>query len=548
VKPAPGAGRDRALTLAWLAVGGAALAAGAWLRFWQLDSQVLIDDEWHAIHRLLVADVSQIVTRLGYADYSIPLTVFFRVLYDHAMLSERWMHVPAAVAGVALMIVGPFMMRRWFGLAVRMSWLALMAIAPLLVYHSKVARPYAYTVLLTLVAIVAFERWWRGRRVGHAALYVVSTAIAGYLHPVVLPFVLMPLAYHGVGALGALVRATQGSRDFSELWRTVIVGAVVALLLAVALAPPMLNDWQQFAAKAGRDSVTVESVYRSALMLAGSRHAATAIAVFGLAAYGWWRLHARDARFARYLLVVNGVSALAVAASGATWIFHPLVYARYLLPALPFLLLFAAEGGIGLLQHARLVRLAPLAVGGLVALLFAVGPLPAILYFPNQFFGHLRFQYDYDPRENPYVTEVPRETVPDFYRELASLPAASRTLIEMPWRLESNFNPHPWYQEVHRQRVLIGLVTPVCGTRTFGEYPEAAAGLVLRNFVHLTAILRGETFGADYLVVHLRPWKTPPDAEVEWPDMRACLPRITERLGAPMIANDDLVVYRLRLR
>jgi hypothetical protein len=143
------------------------------------------------------------------------------------------------------------------------------------------------------------------------------------------------------------------------------------------------------------------------------------------------------------------------------------------------------------------------------------------------------------------VTQVPREPVPAFYRMLAEKPAGSLTLIEMPWRLESNFNPHPWYQEVHRQNVLIGFVTPVCGVREFGEYPEDE-GMRMRRFIHLSALLRGETRGAQYLVVHLNPWKTPPDADVEWPDMQACLPTIEAALGKPMLSSDGLVVFALR--
>jgi hypothetical protein len=537
----------RGRNITWLALAAAALVAGTWLRFWQLDSQILIDDEWHAIHRLLVADVPHILTRLGYADYSIPLTVLFRVLYDHTMLSERWMHVPAAAAGVALLVAGPLLMRRWFAFPVRVAWLALMAISPLLVYHSKVARPYPYTVVLALLAVVWFERWWRQRRFGDAAGYVVASVLAGYLHPVVLPFVLMPVAYHGVAVVVALARSAP-ARDARALWRCAVIGAAVVIPLCIALLPPVVNDWQQFAAKAGRDVVTAESVYRSVLMLAGTRHAAAAGAIVALAVYGWIRLHRRDAALARYLLAVNAVSAIAIAASGPTWIFHPLVYARYLLPGLPFLLLLAAEGGVALVQAATLRRAGVVLVAGAIAVLYTTGPLPALMHEPNQFFGHLRYQYDYDPAHNPYVTEVPREPVPAFYHELGRRPPGSVTLIETPWRLESNFNPHPWYQDVHRQWIRIGLVTPVCGTRDFGEYPESASGLVMRNLVHLSAILRGETFGADYLVVHLRPWKTPPDAEVEWPDMRACLPTITARLGPPERTDDDLVVYRLGKR
>ena len=149
---------------AWLALALVAFAAGAWLRLHQLDAQILIDDEWHAIHRLLVADIGAIVTRLGFADYSIPLTVADRWLYDRGLLSERWMHVPAAIAGLALLVCGPLLVRRWFAAPTLAIWVGLLALSPLLVYHSMVARPYAFTALLAPVAIVAFEHWWRTGR------------------------------------------------------------------------------------------------------------------------------------------------------------------------------------------------------------------------------------------------------------------------------------------------------------------------------------------------------------------------------------------------
>ena len=136
--------------------------------------------------------------------------------------------------------------------------------------------------------------------------------------------------------------------------------------------------------------------------------------------------------------------------------------------------------------------------------------------------------------------------MPEFYRRLAALPPRSRTLIEAPWRLESNFNPHPWYQEVHRQRVRIGFVTPVCGQRDFGEYAEDR-GLRFRHFDHLTAILRGETRGADYLVLHPDPWKTPPDAEIEWPDVaRVRSAAAKAAFGPPVYRDDELVVFALK--
>ena len=136
--------------------------------------------------------------------------------------------------------------------------------------------------------------------------------------------------------------------------------------------------------------------------------------------------------------------------------------------------------------------------------------------------------------------------MPAFYRELAQRPPGSVTLIEAPWRLESHFNPHAWYQQVHRQNVRIGLTTPWCGRRDFGEYPETQPGFRFANFVHVPAVLRGETYGADYLVVHLVPWSVPPGEKVPWPDIARCLPDVEAKLGPPVFRDERIAVFALR--
>jgi hypothetical protein len=53
----------------WNALLLAAFVVGIALRVWQIDIQILIDDEWHAIHKLLRSAPTDILTHLGYADY-----------------------------------------------------------------------------------------------------------------------------------------------------------------------------------------------------------------------------------------------------------------------------------------------------------------------------------------------------------------------------------------------------------------------------------------------------------------------------------------------
>ena len=522
----------------WAGVAVLAMVLALWLRAWGLPTQIIIDDEWHAVHKLLRADMLDIVTHLDYADYSIPWTVYLRWLHDHGGVTEWGMHAPSLVAGVLLVAVGPLLARPWASAAVRATWATLLAVSPLLIYFSRTARPYALTALLCTVAIIAFHRWWHDgqRRDNWAALYVCATFLAGYLHLTTLAFTLLPFLFFGVAAW-------RGAR--ATLRPLILLGGVTALPLFLAIAPPVINDWFMFTAKAGVDLPSLASVWRTALMVAGTPHPAVA-ALLAIAAFaGAMTLWRRDRSLAWYLLVVMGGGTLAIIAARPNWVQHPPVLARYLAPIVPLLLLLVAQGLVAVLG--RWPAMAQFAVVGAVGIgLWATGPLPRVAAAPNQFTGHLRHTFDYDDAHNPYVQLAPPGPVPAFYRDLARLPAGSVTLIEAPWRLESHFNPHVWYQAVHRQRVMIGLVTPVCGTWTFGEYPEGATGLRFEHMAHLSAIVRGETYGADYLVLHMKPWSTPPGEKVDWPDIAACLPVIEAALGAPLLRDQSQVVFRLK--
>ena len=80
-------------------------------------------------------------------------------------------------------------------------------------------------------------------------------------------------------------------------------------------------------------------------MLAGSAHATVASALVGVrdrrAPFALWR---RDRVLAGYLLAVMAGGTLAIVAARPNWVMHPPVFARYLVPVLPIVLLLAAEG------------------------------------------------------------------------------------------------------------------------------------------------------------------------------------------------------------
>ncbi|MGH8712969.1 MAG: hypothetical protein ACREYB_03060 [Casimicrobiaceae bacterium] len=527
--------------VAAVALGCCWLLAGVWLRYYQLDLQILVEDEWHAIHKILQSGFAGIFTSFGRSDYSIPLALYDRLLMEHGGLTEWTMRMPMFIAGTALLAAAPLLVRRGADGWTRALWVGLLAVSPLLVYFSKIARPYSITVLAAFVAVIAVRRWWRGDGAGWAVAYLAGTWAAAWLHPVTLGFTLLPLAYFGAAAMRA---ALQGDRH--PLLRLAAIAAALIALLAATLGPPLYHDWDAMAGKVGEHAMSAASVYRTGLMLAGTGSPAVLAALAALTGYGAIVLWRRDRELLRFFALPILGYWLLLAASRATWIEHPLVQARYLLVVLPFLLFATATGAVAAARAAPWRLAAPVAVAALPLALLALGPLPRSFYYPNQFLGHERFQYDYDEAKNPYVTLAPKQKMPAFYDELARLPPASVTLIEAPWSLESQFNPLPFYQQRHRQRIKIGMVTGVCGERSFGEYPESARGLRMRHLVHLSALLRGKRYGADYLVVHRTPWTIAPGVlPTQWPDVERCLPKISARFGTPVFSDDQIVVFAL---
>lgn len=543
--------RSRAAWPWWL-LGIAALAVGVFLRVWQLRSQMLLDDEWHAVRMLIRADMDGIADHFGLADYCIPLTLCYRWLYEHAALSEWAMHLPLLVAGIALLVVAPWLLRRSLPIATNATWVALLAVSPLLVYFSRTARPYALLALCGVIAFVAFRNWYerRGRGIAWAVAYVVATCFAGWAHLLSLVFTLWPLACAGVLASVGCVSPRTRADAWPMLRRLLLLGVVVAGVLVCLIAPPLINDWGAMAGKAGADSVSWTSLYQTLLMQFGIADAWTLAALLALGAIGVARVW-RDERFlVGSVLSATIVGMAVIALARPAWVQHALVYARYATPVLPFLLLFVAAGIVAVVERVRVPAVAASLCVLAIGLIVMRGPLPSWFYAPNQFMGHALFQFDYDARTNPYVTQLELGPVSPFFAELEKKPPGSVTLIETPTRAQSNFVPDPWLQRIHRQNVKFALAAPVCGVGDWDEFPYTATGTRFARIGKLGDILDGATWGADYLVLRMHPWTLPPGKDfpwpVAWPDMAACEAKVEAKLGAPFYRDDAITVFALK--
>lgn len=525
----------------WYVLLLASLAFGTWLRLWQLGSQILIDDEWHAVHKLLGAGMVDIATHFGWADYCIPLTLYYRALYDLGWLSEWPMRLPLVLGGLALLCL-PLLLRR-LPLPTRALWTGLMALSMPLIYFSRVARPYALNCLLVVVAVLAIHVWWQRGQHAHrwALAYGVAAVLAAWLHLLTLVFTVLPFVWFGVPALMAWRR----ERDAAPLRRLTVLGVATLVPLLLLLLPPLLGDWDAMRGKAGGGAMSWDSAWHALQMAASTANPALLLLLAVLAVVGavaFWR-RARGFFCYAVFLSVGGLALIVVAEPA--WVQHAGVLLRYAVPVVPAVLLLVAQGVVSSLQALPRAWLAPPLAVAFLGLLYLGGPLGSMLYAPNQFMGHTRFTFDPDPVLSLARTQVALGPIPGFYRQLAQRPPRSVTVVEAPWRLESTYNPLPWYQQLDRQYRKIGMTSPVCGYSSWGQYQPDQRGIHLRQFVHLGDLLAGQRHGADYLVLRLRPWTHRPDPLMHWPDMDRCLATVTAGLGPPIYRDAQIAAFDL---
>ena len=534
----------------WRGLLLAALVAGAFLRLAQIGSQMLLDDEWHAVRMLLGADYATIATHFGLADHSIPLTLAYRWLYLHDALDEWSMHLPLLLCGLALLIAAPRLMPE-LPLPTRALWCGLLAVSPALVYFSRTARPYAWLALAGVLAFVAFRRWQAGtrHRRGWAVLYVVATALAGWAHVLALPFLLWPFVHYGARAVLLARDPARRAPALRGLAMLCGPGLVLLVVLAALLLPPLLADWGAMSAKAGSGMPDAASLQRTVLMQFGLAVPWLLVPLLSLSAWGAWRLWQRDRDLVLLVLGASCAGAVVILLLRPAWIQHAPVLVRYAAPVLPWLLLFPAEGIAAmagrLSRHGTLA--APIAALALAGLVLA-GPLPRWYRVPNQFMGHAAFQFDYDQSTNPYWTGLDLGPVSPFFEELAGRPAGSVTLVETPARAVSNYVPDPWLQAIHRQNVRFALASPVCGEGGWDEYLPGTHGPHFRRMLSLADILDGREQGGDYLVLRRRPWTLPRENfpwPTPWPDIEACAATIGKHLGPAVWQDAEILVFRI---
>jgi len=522
-----------------------ALALGAYLRLDQFTVQVLIDDEWHAVHKLINSSPGQIAASFGWADYSIPLTLFYWLEASLFGLSELAMRWPMMVFGLLTLALLPLYVYRAIGPRPALLLCFLLAISPLLINYSRIARPYALTLLLGYCAYWAFYRYWLcDRRRGlYGAVYGVSAALSAWLHPISVVFVVSPLLVEAVAALLAIRK-----RGGETIIRLLILGVPSAVLIGVLIFPPLFLDPLAITGKTAvhtPDWSTLVGVWF--IWLGTDSHVAAlgAVVLMALGLPALWRNMVMTRAVLTGLLLTLAVVLYAQPA----WVHHSPTLARYLLPAVPLLLLALAVGSVRIAHSLRGLTgrrhgLAELAICSVPIVTLALSsPLPTLLRAPNTNTAHSLYQFDYRNASNPTVEYQSRIPLSPFWSRLASLPKNSLAIAAAPWYFESYDWDAPRWERISGQRVLPGFLIGVCMQRRAGE-PPYGGRFQLRNAAYLGQPDDLLDKGVD-LVVLQKPYRQHRDglSFVLGEDTQHCEASLRKRFGSPLHEDEFIVVF-----
>ena len=139
------------------------ILVGFALRLYGLSDQVILDDEWHGLEFVTGRSFGFLLTHFGIGATCIPLNLYRFALFHSLGWSEVLLKLPAIIPGLFSLLIFPFMVKRIFGSRIALLFTWLLAIAPFLIFYSRVLRPYSMVAFLTFTAIGTAYIWMKNR-------------------------------------------------------------------------------------------------------------------------------------------------------------------------------------------------------------------------------------------------------------------------------------------------------------------------------------------------------------------------------------------------
>lgn len=561
------------------------LTAGMILRLWHWPTQFFLDDEWHAFGFVMNRSFKEVVFQHGMGANSIPVNIWFWLTLHTVGWSEIILRLPSMLAGFLSLLILPLLVRRLWGTTVSLTFTALLAASPIVIFYTRIVRPFSPAMLFGTASVLLTLLWIREGRRLELFVSVISGFLAVYYHlysviPVVVPML--------VAACTAIPAVAVKFKLAPRPWVDTLAAALLFMLLGsiFIVTPNVLNPWwQNFQ---GMSHANFDTLLTFVEFIAGTARLGLSYAVFLLVPLGCLLLIRRSLieGIAFTLPIVLFITVMAnYTQDGA----HAGIQAaRYGIAFFPFSFIAIAislEAGLNLLQS-RFSRIrcgATAAIYSVIWLPFLLtSPLWELYRWPNNFTSHSAYQYHYTPRTWEQSPErdlaagisLRFDEIPSVYR-MQNILLGRKGIIEYPVAVGDHVNLLYYYQRFHKLPVVAGYIrkdfSPRYPARAEWTYADKMYDYVMtglspqlihqadswKSMVNIEDIARLRTRYRDWLIVlHRNPIREvcehiPELGTLEGasPDL-PLTPFVTEMLaknfGEPIMASNHVIVWVIK--
>ncbi len=552
---------------------------GLFLRVYLLAGQVLIDDEWHGLYYVIGKSPAWLLAHFSIPGATcIPLNLYAWALGASFGWSETLLRLPSLVCGLLCVVVGPLLVRKLVGTRRAVLLAMLLAVSPLLVFYSRISRPYSAVALLAFVAILLAARWMQSGGLGPALLYIVAGVLAVYFHLFAAVTVAAPVL--AAFAFHAWVRRPSFSNGVvagPPLRYWIAVAMAMAVITGLLVLPALIHSLRStFFTIALKGTFSLRSLPQAALLISGTGQPVLAVLFWVALVAGGIEQCRRNPWFGGMLVSLYPLHALALVLSRPDSAQAAIVLVRYSIPLVPVSLLLVACGIHAILEAlAARAKLRPalqrLTAFACVAALVLAGPLPQCYVAPNNFTSHgayqhrygrmdwsRSFQSDFTPADFTLNTVIRVDEISPFYGMLAKNPDG-RPIVEYPMLIGDHFNPLYYYQHFHRRPVLVGYTTDMKlplglapGNIYGNTYIDQVLSLIrdpsrirFHNLVSMDDLAAMRARHVEYIILHKRFEAQLPEVAPPAPDLGRLYHEYEEKLGAPAYEDAHIAAFRL---
>jgi len=516
------------------------VAIGIGIRLYRLDEQFLLDDEFHSIMAAAHYPFRYLATHFLFAANSIPFNLYTRVLYDLYGWDEMSLRVPSIIAGIGLVISAWRFARDYRPPAEQLLIVGLLAISPILVYYSRITRPYGVLVWLVFLNTAASYRLVFATntpapriRVWTPVVWGLTAAAAVWVHQVAA----FTVAANALVLAGSWLRDRLHHNSRAKAHEVLIAAGTLAVAGAVVLGPPLVLSGSAFAKTyQSRDLYNLQTLWGYFQLIFGTGWTLPTLTCAAVTARGIAVAWHSDRVWFTLITVQTLSNFAALALIRAPDLYAPIVLVRYTAALIPVLLITQATGWANL--TAILARrpsrhwesngpvAMALVASAICGVEFAWGPLPSTFMLGGNFMHHAAYQESFHFDRTRAFSNVHRpplnvtsDSLPDFYKHLPPTKStAENGVIEYPFLLGHNYC-QAYFAQLHHGRPVWGayvgdpsLVDPpsahLRGCASIGTVARAMtdpAAFHFRRFVDLRDTNAIKATRARFLVVHLRP-------------------------------------------